>query len=124
MEGFRMLPFVLGAAVSLADLASPVTQAEYALVMVQQVVWHEPLSEEVRDYYLEKGRILTGFLHEGMTEYEVHKVLGLRPSDWVRAQGTWEDYYALLGLVVRYGIAGEGRLELVVEKVVVEDDPP
>jgi hypothetical protein len=88
--------------------------------MVQQAVWHEPLSEEARAYYLAKGRILVGFLHEGMTEAEVYRVLGVRPSFWVRAQGSWEDYYALLGLVVRYRVAevaGTEQLELVVEGV-------
>jgi hypothetical protein len=54
-----------------------------------------------------------------MTEPEVWKVLGVRPSGWVRAQGSWEDYYGLLGLIVRYrvaevGPAGKEQLELVV----------
>jgi hypothetical protein len=122
-----MLPLVACAGVLWADLASPLTQAEYAQVMVQQAIWHEPLSEDARDYYLAKGCILAGLLHEGMTEPEVWKVLGVRPSGWVRAQGSWEDYYALLGLVVRYRVAeveaaGERRLGLVVEEV--ETTPP
>jgi hypothetical protein len=116
-----MLPLVV-AGVLWADLAMPLTQAEYAQVMVQQVVWHEPLSEEARAYYLAKGRVLAGFLHEGMTEPEVWNVLGVRPSGWVRAQGSWEDHYGLLGLVVHYrvtevGPPGKERLELVVEEV-------
>jgi hypothetical protein len=110
-----------------ADLATPLTQAEYAQLMVQQVVWHEPLSEEARASYLAKGRVLAGFLHEGTTEPEVLRVLGARPSGWVRAGGQSEDYYALLGLAVRYrvaevGPAGKERLELVVEGV--ETMPP
>jgi hypothetical protein len=96
--------------------------------MVQQAVWHEPLSEEARAYYLAKGRILAGLLHPGMTEPEVWKILGVRPSGWVRAQGSWEDYYGLLGLVVRYRIAevaGGSRLALVVEAVTAgEAGPP
>jgi hypothetical protein len=124
-----MLPLVVSAGVLLADLARPLTQAEYTQVMVQQVAWHEPLSDEARAYYLLRGRVLAGLLHEGMTEPEVWKVLGVRPSGWVRAQGSWEDYYALLGLVVRYrvaevGPAGKERLELVVEEVTAAEAGP
>jgi hypothetical protein len=43
-----MLPLVVTAGVLWADLASPLTQAESAQVMLQQVAWHEPLSDEAR----------------------------------------------------------------------------
>jgi hypothetical protein len=62
-----------------------------------------------------------------MTEEKVWGVLGVRPSGWIRAGDLWEDYYGLLGLVVRYrvaevGAAGKERLELVVEEV--QTTPP
>jgi CheY-like chemotaxis protein len=50
-----------------ARLLGPVTQAEYTQVMLRQVACHEPLSEEARDYYLAKGRVLAGLLRPGMT---------------------------------------------------------
>jgi hypothetical protein len=121
-EGFHILPLVACAGVLWADLASPLTQTEYAQVMVQQAVWHEPLSDQARDHNLAEDRDLACLLREDMTKPEVYRVLGVRPSFWVRARGSWEDYYALLGLAVRYrvaevGPAGKGRLELVVEGV-------
>jgi hypothetical protein len=68
-EGSRMLPLVVIAGMFLADLARPVTQAEYAQVMFQKVAWHELLSDEARANYLASGaRVLAGFLHPGMTE--------------------------------------------------------
>jgi hypothetical protein len=117
-----MLPLVVSAAVLWADLARPVSSEEYRRVMGQQVLLHEPLSPEVRAYYLAKGRVLAGILHKGMTDEEVRRVLGVRPNGWVRAGTWWEDRYSLLGLTIRYRVAevedaGERRLGLVVEDV-------
>jgi hypothetical protein len=64
---------------------------------------------------------LAGFLHKGMTDGEVRRVLGARPSGWVHEESQagerWTHHYALLGLVVRYRVAevaGERRTVLVV----------
>ena len=86
---------------------------------------HEPLTPEVRAYYLAKERVLAGLLHKGMTDGEVRRVLGVRADGWVRAGTWWEDRYSLLGVRVRYRVAevaGGSGLELVVEEV--EATPP
>ncbi len=117
-----MLPVVVTAGVLGADVVTPVSPAEYTQVMLLEAVWHEPLSEELRDYYLAKGRLLAGFLREGMTDVEVRRTLGVRPSDWVFDGAGWSNTYAPLGVTVRYRVAeaevaGRERLELVVEEV-------
>jgi hypothetical protein len=60
-----MLPLVVSAGVLLAGLASPLPLEEYRRVIGQQVLLHEPLSPGVRAYYLAKGQVLAGFLHQG-----------------------------------------------------------
>jgi hypothetical protein len=123
-----MLPLVASAGVLLADLARPVSREEYAQVMLQQVLLREPLSPEVRAYYLAKGRVLAGFLRVGMTDGEVRRVLGVRASGWVRIGDQWTDTYSLLGLTVRYRVAeveaaGPGRPGLVLEEVAEAPQP-
>jgi hypothetical protein len=88
--------------------------------MLQQVAWHEPLSPEVRAYYLAKGRVLAGLLRPGMSAEEVRRVLGVRASGWVQVGEQWTDTYSLLGVTVRNRGAegtGERRVGLVVEEV-------
>ena len=79
-----MLPLVVCAGVLWADLARPLTQAEYTHVMVQQVVWHEPLSDEARVYYLARGRVLADFLHPEFKKfvlaYKVPAPAATRPT--------------------------------------------
>jgi hypothetical protein len=84
-----MLPVVVTTGLICADLARPVSQEEYARVMLQETVWHEPLGEEARDYYLARGRVLAGFLRPGMTAEEVHRILGIRASGWVQEGDRW-----------------------------------
>jgi hypothetical protein len=118
-----MLRPVVSAAVFWANLATPVSEEEYAQVMLQRAVWHEPLSAEARDYYyLAKGRFLAGFLREGMTDAEVRETLGARPSSWVEEEDQegerWAHHYSLLGLKVRSRVgvvAGDWPTVLVVE---------
>jgi hypothetical protein len=100
-----MLPLVISAGWIFADLASPVTRAEYSQAVLQRFVSHKPLSPEVRHYYLTKGRFLAGFLRKGMTPEEVSRVLGVPPNEWAQAHGDWWDTYSLLGLTVRYSPA-------------------
>jgi hypothetical protein len=122
-----MLPLVVSAGVLLADLARPVSPAEYAQVLVQGAVWHEPPGEEARASYLAKGRVLGCFLRKGMTEVEVHRVVGVRPGGGVRAGDRQTDTYRLLGLQVHYRLAEVDmaetkEFELVGERV--EATPP
>jgi hypothetical protein len=120
-----MLPLVLTAGVLWADLARPLTQEENGRVIELQVLLHEPLPPEVRAYYLAKGRLLAGFLHPGVTEEEVRQVLGIRPSGWAQEGERWTHTCSLLGLTVRYRVAGlavGNGLGLVVEEV--EATPP
>jgi hypothetical protein len=117
-----MLPLVVTAAALWADLARPVSPEEHRRVIGQQALLHEPLSLEVRAYYLAKGQVLACFLHQGMTDGEVRRVLGVRADGWVRAGESWTDTYSLLGLTVRYRVAeievaGKSRIGLVVEGV-------
>jgi hypothetical protein len=117
-----MLPVVVCGGVLWADLATPLTPEEYRRVIGQQVLLHEPMQPEVRAYYLAKGRVLACFLHKGMTDGEVRRVLGVRADGWVRAGTWWEDRYSLLGVRVRYRVAevevaGERGPGLVVEEV-------
>jgi hypothetical protein len=115
-----MLLLVVSAAALWADLARSVSPEEYPRVIGQQVLTHQPLSPEVRAYYLAKGRILAAFLHKGMTAEEVRRVLGVRANGWVRSGERWEDSYSLLGITVRYRVAevaGGSRLGLVIEEV-------
>jgi hypothetical protein len=122
-----MLSAVAIAGMFFADLTRPLTPEEYAQVITHEVLLHEPLSPEVRSYYLAKGRVLAGFLREGMTNVEVRQVLGVRPSGWVFEGARWSSCYAPLGVTVRYRVAeaevaGRERLELLVQEV--ETTPP
>jgi hypothetical protein len=79
-EGYRLLPVVICAGVLLADLARPVSLEEYRRAIGQQVLLHEPLRPEIRASYLAKGRVLAAFLPKGMSDGEVRRGLGVRPS--------------------------------------------
>ena len=63
------------------------------------------VSPEAREYYLAKGRVLAGFLHEGMTVVEVRRVLGVRPGGCVFDGRRWSNTYAPLGVTVHYRVA-------------------
>jgi hypothetical protein len=62
-----MFSFVVSVGALLAGLARPVTPEEYRQVIGRQVLRHESMSKEVRDYYLAKGQVLACLLHRGMT---------------------------------------------------------
>jgi hypothetical protein len=86
--------------------------------MAHEALLHEPLGPQTRAYYLVKGRVLASLLHEGMTDVEVRRVLGIRPNGWVFDGERWTYSYSLLGLTVRYKLDGQ------VEEVrVAELDP-
>jgi hypothetical protein len=110
-----------------ADLANPLALEEYAGLVLQEVVLREPPSAETRAYYRAKGWGLGCFLRKGMTELEVHRVVGVRPGGGVRVGDRQTDTYRLLGLQVHYRLAEVDmaetkELELVGERV--EATPP